>query len=136
MLKQLILKYKDIILYGIFGVLTTIVNILSYYITYNLCSIPNIPSTIIAWLLSVFFAFITNKIYVFNSKSWKKNIVLQECWKFFSCRIGTGILELIIMYLFVDILNFNGLLIKILVNILVIILNYVASKLLIFKTKK
>lgn len=134
-IKDIYKKYEDIILYIFFGGLTTVVNILSYFITYNLLKIPNVPSTIIAWVLSVIFAFIVNKKYVFKSLDWSKKIILSEGWKFTSCRIGSGILEVIIMYIFVDLLKFNGLLFKILTNILVIILNYIASKLLIFKKK-
>ena len=132
-IKDIYKKYEDIILYIFFGGLTTVINILSYFITYNLLEIQNVPSTIIAWIISVIFAFIVNKKYVFKSLDWSKKIILSEGWKFTSCRIGSGILEIIIMYIFVDLLNFNGLLFKVLTNILVIILNYIASKLLIFK---
>ena len=66
MIKKIFLKYKDIIMYLIFGVLTTLINIISYFITYELLNIPNVPSTIIAWILSVIFAFITNKLFVFD----------------------------------------------------------------------
>ena len=134
-LKKLILKHKDILLYSIFGVLTTVINIMTYFLTYNILSIPNIPSTIIAWVVSVIFAFLTNKKYVFESTDWNKNTLIKEGWKFTSCRIGTGVLELIIMYVFVDLLKYNGLVFKVLTNVIVIILNYIASKLIIFKKK-
>lgn len=131
-MKNLYLKYKDIIMYLIFGVLTTIINIISYFVTYEILKIPNIPSTIIAWMVSVTFAFITNKLFVFESKKWDKRTI-KELISFTSCRIGTGVLELILMYIFVDLLNFNGTVIKIITNIIVIVLNYVFSKLIIFK---
>lgn len=134
-LKKIILKHKDIFLYIIFGVLTTVINIITYFLTYNILSIPNIPSTIIAWIVSVIFAFLTNKKYVFESTDWNKNTLIKEGWKFTSCRIGTGVLELIIMYVFVDLLKYNGLVFKVLTNVIVIILNYIASKLIIFKKK-
>lgn len=123
-------KYKEPILYLVFGGLTTLVNIITYFICYNIASLSNVISTIIAWLLSVIFAFITNKIYVFESKS--KSIIV-ELASFFICRLGTGILDLGIMYFTVDILNWNALLMKIVSNIIVIILNYIFSKLVIFK---
>ena len=132
MIKKIFLKYKDIIMYLIFGVLTTLINIISYFITYELLNIPNVPSTIIAWILSVIFAFITNKLFVFESKQWNKKTI-KELTSFTSCRIGTGLLELVIMYIFVDLLNFNGTIIKIITNVIVIILNYIFSKLIIFK---
>ena len=96
-------------------------------------SIPNVPSTCIAWILSVLFAYLTNKVYVFQSKSFKKEVLLREGLQFFGCRLLTGILDVAIMFVAVDLLHWNGLVWKVISNILVIILNYVASKLLIFK---
>lgn len=129
-LLQIYYTYKEPILYLIFGGLTTLVNIITYFVCYNIASLSNVISTIIAWILSVIFAFITNKIYVFESKS--KSIIV-ELASFFICRLGTGILDLGIMYFTVDILNWNALLMKIVSNIIVIILNYIFSKLIIFK---
>ena len=134
--KNIISKYKSIILYGIFGVATTLVNIITYYICSNMIHFNVIVSTIISWLIAVIFAYITNKIWVFESKTKNFNEVFREIVSFFSCRILTGILDVIIMYIFVDLLTFNGMIIKTLSNILVIILNYVASKLIIFNQNK
>lgn len=129
-LLQIYYTYKEPILYLIFGGLTTLVNIITYFVCYNIASLSNVISTIIAWILSVIFAFITNKIYVFESKS--KSIII-ELASFFICRLGTGILDLGIMYFTVDILKWNALLMKIISNVIVIILNYIFSKLIIFK---
>ncbi len=134
-IKELVIKYKDIILYGIFGVLTTLVNIVTYYIFARILKCGTVISTVIAWIISVLFAFVTNKKWVFNSPSWDKNTVSKELVSFISCRLLTGLLDLLIMMLFVDVLHFNDLVIKIISNIIVIILNYVASKLIIFKKK-
>lgn len=128
-------KYKGVLLYLIFGVLTTLINVIVYWISYYSLSASNIVSTVIAWIIAVLFAFITNKYYVFDSKSLKKEIVLHELYYFLICRIGTGILDVMIMYFFVDLLNFPALLMKAAANVLVIILNYIASKLVIFKHK-
>ncbi len=122
--------YKMPILYIFFGGLTTLINIVAYSLCYYLCHIGNVPSNIIAWILGVIFAFITNKIYVFESKS---KSILYEISTFFTCRAGTGLLDLGIMYLSVDVFALNELLMKILSNIIVIILNYVFSKVIIFK---
>lgn len=129
-LLQIYYTYKEPILYLIFGGLTTLVNIITYFVCYNMASLSNVISTIIAWILSVIFAFITNKIYVFESKS--KSIIV-ELTSFFLCRLGTGILDLGIMYFTVDILKWHALLMKIISNVIVIILNYIFSKLIIFK---
>lgn len=125
-------KYKMPILYIIFGGLTTLVNILVYFVCYNISGLSNVSSTIIAWILSVIFAFITNKFYVFESK---ENNVFYEISTFFGCRLGTGILDVGIMYLTVDILKWNALFMKVISNVVVIVLNYILSKVIIFKKK-
>ncbi len=133
-LKELFLKYKELILYLFFGGCTTLVNIVSYYICDRM-GISTVISTVIAWILSVVFAYVTNRIYVFESKAIGFNAILKEIISFFTCRLATGIMDLGIMVLFVDLLHFNGLLIKILSNILVVMSNYILSKLVIFKKK-
>ncbi len=133
---ELFKKYKSFISYAFFGVCTTIVNIASYYLCYNIVGIPNVPSTIIAWAVAVAFAFITNKLFVFDNKGFRIKILLREIASFLICRILTGVLDVVIMYLAVDVFDLNSTLWKLLSNIIVIILNYVASKLVIFKKTK
>lgn len=132
-IKELLKKYKFIILYGIFGVLTTIINIVTYALCYDVFNISNVVSNIIAWILSVLFAFITNKIWVFESKCFDFKIFIKELWNFIVCRLATGALDLGIMYVGVDLLKGPALILKIASNIIVIILNYVMSKLFVFK---
>lgn len=134
-IKSLLIKYKSIIMYAVFGVLTTLVNMAVYYGCFNLLSIPNVPSTIIAWILAVIFAFITNKLWVFDSKSFDGKTLAHEIPTFFGARIMTGILDVGIMCLAVDVLNWNSTVWKLISNVIVIVLNYVASKLVIFKKK-
>lgn len=126
-------QYRDIIAYLFFGVLTTAVNVVSYHILYNVIAIGNDISTVIAWILAVLFAFFTNKPFVFRSHDWSRKVLLPEARDFFACRIGTGILEFILMHILVTRLLFPGVLMKLLVNILVVILNYIGSKFLVFK---
>ena len=130
---ELIMKYKPLIAYLFFGVCTTITNLIVYYLCSHIFNFSTMISTTIAWFFAVVFAYLTNKIWVFDCKSWEKNIVIKEVVSFFSCRILTGILDLIIMTVCVDFLLFNDLIIKIISNLLVIILNYIASKFVIFK---
>lgn len=132
---SLLEQYRDVITYLFFGVLTTAVNVVSYHILYNVMAVGNDPSTVIAWILAVLFAFFTNKPFVFRSHDWNRKVLLPEARDFFACRIGTGVLEFILMHIFVTRLLFNGVLMKLLVNILVIILNYAGSKFLVFKQK-
>ena len=93
------------------------------------------PSTIIAWVLSVLFAYLTNRKWVFHSQAHGAQEILKEITSFFGCRLATGVLDWACMLFFVDILKYNDVLIKILANVLVIVLNYVASKVVIFKKR-
>lgn len=128
-------KHKSFIAYGVFGVFTTIVNIVTYNICYNSVGMSNTLSNIVAWILAVVFAYLTNKIWVFGSKSWKWEVLRREVTAFISCRLATGVLDLVIMFICVDIMHWHALLMKVISNVLVIILNYVFSKLVIFKKK-
>ncbi|MBE6776799.1 MAG: GtrA family protein [Ruminococcaceae bacterium] len=125
-------KFKEIFLYLLFGGLTTAVNIISFYFL-DLIDLPTAVSTTLAWLISVIFAFITNKLFVFECH---QNAFLKEMVSFFGCRVFTGVLDILIMLVFVDMFEFDSLLIKVLSNILVIILNFLFSKFFIFKKVK
>ena len=131
-IKEIFLKYKSIILYILFGILTTLVNIFVYFAC-SCLKFSTAASTLAAWIISVLFAYITNRKYVFGSKSQGAKSIFKEISNFFLSRFATGLLDLAVMLLFVDILNFNGMFIKVISNIVVIILNYVLSKFLVFK---
>ena len=131
-IKEIFLKYKSVILYILFGGLTTLVNIVVYFAC-SCLKFSTAASTLTAWIISVLFAYITNRKYVFDSKSQGVKSVFKEISNFFLSRFATGLLDLAVMLLFVDILNFNGMLIKVISNIVVIILNYVLGKFLVFK---
>lgn len=128
-------NYKQGILYLIFGGLTTAVNIAVYYLLFNWLSLENVPSTVIAWVASVLFAFVTNKNFVFESKEKGFKNIFRQITAFFGCRLLTGVMDVAIMWVAVDLLEWNSLVWKIISNVLVIVLNYFASKLLIFKKK-
>lgn len=137
MIKELYIKYKEIINYLIFGVLTTIVSLATYYLLVLTILNPNKPlelqiANIISWITCVTFAYITNRKYVFNSSN--KNI-LKEGIKFYSSRLTTLFLDMLFMYIFVSKLNFNDKIIKIIIQIIITILNYILSKILVFKNK-
>ena len=128
-------KHKEILLYLIFGGLTTLVNIVVYAVCADWFHWGTVASTIIAWVLSVAFAFVTNKLFVFESKHRSlKSLVFEVC-SFFGCRLLSGLLDLFIMWLTVDIWHWNGLLMKIISNIFVIIINYLFSKAIIFRKR-
>ena len=132
-MSELLQKSKPVILYGIFGILTTLVNVAVYYLFYERVGLSNLTSTVVAWFFAVLFAFVTNKMFVFDSKSWKYQMVVSEVLKFFGCRLGTGCIEVGMMVLFVDMLHFSGTIMKLITNFIVIVLNYVLSKLIIFR---
>lgn len=134
-LMRLLRSYKHIILYLIFGVGTTLVNVAVYSLCAHGLELSTTASTCIAWVLSVLFAYLTNRIWVFESRARTARALLREAWSFFACRLATGVLDLAIMYLCVDVLGFHDVAVKLLSNVLVVILNYVASKLFVF-TKK
>lgn len=135
-IKELFKKYKSFIAYAFFGVCTTLVNLLCYRLFYFVIKIQNIPATSLAWLFAVLFAFITNKLWVFDSKSFTPKVFLRELTMFFICRIATGLLDVAIMWFTVDKMQWNAMVWKLISNILVIVLNYVASKLVIFIKKE
>ena len=122
----MISKHKSFIAYGVFGVFTTIVNIVTYNVCYSHLGISNTLSNVAAWVLAVTFAYLTNKSWVFDSKSWKWSVLKREVTAFVSCRLATGIMDIVIMFLCVDIMDMPAMLMKLLSNILVIILNYIS----------
>ena len=134
-LRSLAEKYRDILSYLFFGVLTTVVNYLIYLPVFNLCGLSAAVSNMIAWVGAVAFAFLTNKPFVFRSHDWSAKTVIPELTKFVSCRLASGVLETGILLLTVDFLHWNGNLWKLVTQVLVIIINYVGSKLLVFRKK-
>lgn len=132
-LKELFRKYYDVITYLVFGVLTTVVNYLVYLPVYNLLGLSAAVSNVIAWVVAVAFAYLTNKPFVFKSHDWSKETVIPELTKFVSCRVASGVMETVIIFLTVDFLGWNGNVWKLVTSVLVVILNYFASKLLVFK---
>lgn len=134
-IKKLYDKYKDVIPYLFFGVLTTVVNVAGYWVAAHPFRWSVMPSTIFAWVLAVLFAYITNRKWVFHSTAEGSKEILKEMVSFFSCRLATGIVDWLCMFVFVDLLKFNDLIIKVAANVVVVVLNYVASKLFIFKKK-
>lgn len=132
-IRELLVKYQDIISYLFFGALTTVVNYLVYYPLTNLFSFDETLANVIAWVVSVAFAFVTNKPFVFKSHDWSSEVVVPELTKFVSTRIGSGLLETAMIFVFVKLLRFDGNIVKLVVSVLVVIINYVGSKLIVFR---
>lgn len=137
-MKTIIKKFlnPETISYLFFGVLTTLVNYVSYFILSSQLKIDYKISTVISWILAVLFAYITNKIWVFKSTSFNSEILFKEITAFLSARIVSGIFEFIWMIFTVEILKMNDLIAKLLANVFVVIMNYFFSKMFIFKKNK
>jgi len=130
-------RRKSVIFYFLFGGITTALNVLIYLLFYDILQVSNVVSNIIAWFIAkVAVAFLTNKFFVFESKAASKKGVVGEFFSFMGCRVATGLLDLGIMFVAVDCLKQNGLIWKVIVNILVIILNFVTGKWIVFRKKK
>jgi len=114
-------------------VCTTLINVIVYYISAHLLNISTIVATGIAWVIAVLFAYITNRKWVFQSHGCEGKSIAREILLFFTCRLFTGFLDLALMFVLVDCLRFNDLIIKFTANFMVIIINYIASKVIIFK---
>ena len=135
-IKDLIHKYYDVLAYLFFGVLTTAVNYIIYLPCYNLLSRSAAVSNVIAWIFAVAFAYLTNKPFVFKSHDWSAKVVIPEFALFVGGRVGSGVLETLIIFITVDILSFNSTLMKVITSVFVVILNYIISKLVVFTKKK
>ena len=141
-LKALLVKYREQLLYLFFGGVTTVINIAAY----ALCARAGLPtwlSNAVAWILAVLAAYVTNRIWVFQSRN-RGMALVKEFSSFVGCRVATGVMDEAIMVLGVDRLGplvapgrleLWGLGVKVFSNVLVIVLNYVFSKLFIFKKK-
>ncbi|MBR2397615.1 MAG: GtrA family protein [Clostridia bacterium] len=136
-IKKLLIKYKEIIMYGIFGVLTTVVSYVVFILFTELIVISK--NTLFANILSnaagIAFAYFTNRKYVFESKAKSAPDIVKEATKFVSGRLLTFVLDLAFVFIAVDVLKGSGPIWKLVSNVVVIILNYVISKFLVF-TKK
>ena len=134
-MKRLILKYWDVLSYLFFGGLTTAVNYIVYLPCCNWLHLSASVSNVIAWVVAVAFAYVTNKPFVFKSHDWSAKTVWPELTKFVGCRVGSGALETAIIFVTVDVLAWDGNWMKLITSVLVVILNYFASKLLVFRKK-
>ena len=134
-IKDLFIKYQEIISYLIFGVLTTVISLATYYLLVDTILDPKRGfeiANIISWIAAVTFAYFTNRKYVFKSNKEKS---LKEAFNFYLSRLSTLLIEMFLMWLLVTKLSFNDKVIKIIVQVAVIVLNYVFSKFLVFRKK-
>ncbi len=137
-IKTIYLKYKEIINYLIFGVLATIISLVTYYVcVYTILNPENAVqlqiANMISWIASVIFAYFTNRKFVFESKEKNK---LKEASKFVTARIVTLLIDMLVMFLGVTILKLNDKFIKVISQIVVIVSNYLLSKIIVFNGRE
>ncbi|MCD7826471.1 MAG: GtrA family protein [Clostridiaceae bacterium] len=134
-IRKLFQKNRQVILYLVFGGLTTLVNIAAYFVCARILCMNTLAANGLAWIVSVVFAYVTNKLFVFESKTEGFVQTAKECLSFVLCRLATGAMDMVIMYVSVDLAGFPDVIMKILSNILVIVLNFIFSKVIIFAKK-
>ncbi len=126
-------RYKELILYVFFGGCTTLINILVYFVCRQWLAMTVVTADVAAWFLAVVFAYITNKLYVFESKSWRGKVVTKEVVEFFGARLFSLGVDVVLLYVTVEVLSWWELPMKIVSNVVVIVINYVFSKWIIFR---
>lgn len=126
-------KHKEVILYLIFGFLSTAINIIAFWACNNLFKIDYKISNVIAWILAVIFAFVTNKLIVFESKNKTKEEITREVISFFIARLISLIVDMLMMVIMIDIIKINSIVAKVISNVVVVIINYIFSKFIIFR---
>ncbi|NIK78359.1 putative flippase GtrA [Paenibacillus castaneae] len=127
---------REIITYIIFGILTTAINLIVYVILTKVSGIDYRIATTIAWIVSILFAFITNKIFVFRNVNRGVFLIVRELMLFVAFRVLSFVLDIILLIALIQILQMDDLISKVITNVLVVILNYIASKVYIFKSSK
>ena len=135
-IRDLLIKYKEVISYLFFGVLTTAVDFVSYYILTRFLHLEEGFSNVLAQFIAILFAYITNKLFVFEDKTDGFKSLIIQFGKFFSLRLVTLVLNSVMFIVMIDKLGINDIVTKVIVSVIVIILNYVFSKLIVFKGKE
>lgn len=136
-IQKFIKKHREVVMYLIFGVLTTVVSLLTYFLCTTLVldadnALQLQAANVISWIVSVTFAYVTNKIFVFHSQ----NAVAREIGKFYLSRFGTLLIDMALMYILVTAAEINDMTSKIVVQVIVIVSNYILGKFLVFREEK
>ena len=129
-------KNKEVLLYLFFGALTTLINIVVFFVFTEIIKLDELVANVIAWIIAVLFAYVTNRIWVFNSHCETKLAFVKEVLAFYGGRVFTLLVEEGMLFVFIKLLSVNALVVKIIAQVIIIVLNYVISKLLVFRKKK
>ena len=134
-IRALLRRHREIVSYVFWGVMTTAVNYVSYLLLTEGLQVHYLAGTVVAWVLSVLFAYFVNKLFVFQSKDWAWRVALRELWQMTASRLFSLGLETGILWLFVERLHCGEVIVKLCANVLVVVVNYVLSKFIIFRKK-
>ena len=135
-IKKFCIKYKSIILYCIFGGLTTLTDFIVYLTCTRFFHLNEQIATWSAWFFAVLFAFFTNRKWVFNADKTSKRGFLYQLVSFFGSRVASGLVNSAMIFIFFTKLGINDIVVKIFTSVIVVILNYILSKLIVFRKKK
>lgn len=128
-------KHKEVLMYLFFGGCTFLISVLSYGLINVTFGVNELVANVISWVIAVLFAFFTNRIWVFEGKTAEAKEFMVQMINFFGGRVVTLVIEEIILYVFITRLGLNSIVIKIIAQIIVIALNYIISKLWVFRKK-
>ncbi len=134
-MKELFMKYKEVISYLFFGVLTTVVNFVVYFACTDGLHINYLAATAVSWVAAVLFAYVTNRKWVFESKVSGFMPILREMAVFVGCRVFSGVMDMGIMFISVDMIGISDRIAKFITQVAVVVLNYIFSKIIIFRKK-
>lgn len=132
---RMLKKYRELLLYGIVGVLTTVINMAVFWVFTTMVPLHYAVANVIAWVLAVVFAFFANKIFVFENHGWHPAVVLHEALTFFLSRAASLLVDMLGMWVLISLLHAPEMFSKLLVNVLVILINYVLGKFWVFSKK-
>lgn len=133
MIKKLLEMYREVISYLFFGVLTTVVNFIIYFACTNILDMNYLIANALSWAGAVAFAYFTNRTWVFKSKTKGFCAIMKEMTTFVGCRVLSGVMDMIIMFVSVDIVGISDDAAKFITQVVVVVLNYIFSKLIIFR---
>lgn len=131
-----IAECKSLFLYVIFGIATTVINIASYFFCERILEFGVLYSNVLAWVFAVIFAYMTNRKWVFESSTADLQGIIGEIIAFFGCRFATGFLDMLVMYFGSEVMKLDDMLVKCFANVLVILANFAASKLFVFRKQR
>ena len=134
--RALLQKHREAISYVFWGVMTTLVNYAAYFLLRSILHVPLVSTNTAAWAVSVLFAYFVNKLFVFESKSWAWRVAVRELWQMTASRLFSLGLETGILWRFVEELRCSEVIVKLCANVLVVVVNYVLSKFIIFRKKQ